>query len=166
MFFCFIANTNKHRHTCTHIHTIRVVTYHSAGVVGISLQIAGCLPALACMATTCFSLGQQMVQPPPHYSCSFFLLIHPCFSSLPTCLCLLIFSFTSLFVLVSVPFFFFWSACLAASSLCVCMCTSFWFAEGCLCYIEDRLPSRFSLSLSPNRERHRAFLFSLHQLPI
>lgn len=100
---------------------------------------------------TCFPLWQQMVQPPLHYSCSFFLLICPCFSSLATCLSLLILPVSmSLLVLVSVPFFG-----LLALLPPPCVCASLFDVLKDVCVISRT--ACFSLSVSPNRESSELF---------
>lgn len=120
------TQTQPHLKQNTHMHTQR----HSlcnhlpfrGGCGYVAVYIAGCLSSLIWMATTCFTLWQQMVQVPLHYSSYLFLPIYPCLSSLHTCLC----------PLVSVP-------------LCLCSSLSAPFLPACMpC---RHLSARLSLTL-------------------
>ncbi len=124
------ANTCARAHTHAHTHTHSPCS-HLPFRRGCGYLTADCWLPPSSQWLTCFPLWQQMVQPPLHYSCSLFLLIYPCFSSLATCLSLLIFPVSmSLFVLSSAPFV---GLLVLLPPLCVCL--SLWLAEGCLCYI-------------------------------
>ena len=154
------AHLNANTHTDA-VHAL-AATYHAGGDVGVSHCRSLAASLLSSEWLTCFSLRQQMVQPPLHYSRSLFLLICPRFSSLPTRLCLCLSSCLSLLL----------SACIAASrvvclsvsgSVCVCVCVCvcvglpILLAGGCLCYILDRVPQCFSLPVLPNRESFSAY---------
>lgn len=103
-------------------------TLHSGIQEGLWVSYCRSLAAslLSSELLTCFSLWQQMVQPPLHYPCSLFLLIYPRFNSLPTCLCLCF----HVSVLVSAPLFSCLPRCL---SLRLLLCFSLTSLSVCLC---------------------------------
>lgn len=148
-----MQNTDCHTHTHTHMHSLsnhlpfrRACVYPRYTRRRLPLSSSSPSPPLPVwMAATCFTLWQQMVQPPLHYSPSLsasssisagvlctpdsWLRRFPVFSL--QCLCLS--SCLSLFLPhPSSPCL---PASLSATSVCLCVCVCLWLAEGCLCYV-------------------------------